>query len=86
MYVGGVCPENSVDDIKYHISSLGIDSCGKIQILSNGGDWKSFKVKYHRGRQTPYVIQENGQKECGEALSYKAGKMAPQAEIVAVKF
>ena len=40
VYIGGVC-----SDIKHHISGLGIDSCGKVQVLSNGSDWKSFKVE-----------------------------------------
>ena len=45
LYVGGLNAENSASDVKQHIVSIGVKSCGEITQLSNKSDWRSFKVQ-----------------------------------------
>jgi len=49
VYIGGVKHTNSTDDIRRHLSNIGVSQCGKLDVLSDNPDWKSFKIEILKG-------------------------------------
>lgn len=45
LYIGGVKPSNSADDIRCHILQQGASRCGNVEILSDKENWRSFKAE-----------------------------------------
>ena len=48
VYIGGVHPKHTTDDIEKHLKSLGVAGTIQVKILSTKSDWRSFRARLEK--------------------------------------